>query len=206
MTEGKDVRAAYDGPSIEHDELIDFIHARNREDHQRSSSAGETRQKIGAFLDETSMNGKALAWCRQIVKVNDKEDGQHKAMDIIMSLKAALPMIESHVAGQGTAEMEFKVEISDPDGFTATDFVKDAFGRGSAAYKNGLKPENPFDEATETVHHQLWDKGWQEACDEDVADNLGLDGDTVEAIGAAMDADLEAVENVARPHFGGDAA
>ena len=160
MTEGKTVAAAYHGPSIEHDELIDFIGARNREDKQRSSSAGESRQKIGEFLEETSMNGKALGYCRQILKVNDKDDGQHKAMDIIMSLKAALPMIEAHVAGQGTTAMDFDAE-----------------------------PESqPEDDLPE---------------DEDSGD---LDDDTIETLGAEMDADLDGPENVSRPHFGGDAA
>jgi len=215
MTEGKEVRTAYDGPSIEHDTLIDFIHARNREDQHRSSSAGETRQKIGEFIEKTSMNGKALAWCRQILKANDKEDGQHKAMDIIMSLKAALPMVEAHVAGQGTVAMDFD-EPTDGDGFGPDDFVNDAFGRGGAAYAAGVSKEgNPFDEATETAHHQLWNRGWTEAYDEDVAENFeDLDAktnepmtdDEIDDMADEMDDDLEEAENVTRPHFGGDAA
>lgn len=212
MTEGKTVAAAYHGPSIEHDELIGFIDDRNREDRQRSSSAGESRQKIGAFLDETAMNGKALGYCRQILKVNDKDDGQHKAMDIIMSLKTALPMIEAHVAGQGTTAMDFDAEPeSQPDDDlpreAASDgFTDDAFGRGNAAYEAGITMGgNPFDADMEIAHHQLWNKGWQEAYDEDVA-NADLDDDTIETLGAEMDADLDRPENVLQPHFGGDAA
>lgn len=99
--EGKQVNVAMNGPSIEHDELIDFCEARNREDRNRASSAGESRQKIGEFLDETGMNGKALGWSRQILKIADKGgDGQAKAMDVILSMEKALPMIKSHVGGQ----------------------------------------------------------------------------------------------------------
>lgn len=209
MSEGKDVRAAFDGPSIDHDELLDFIEARNREDKQRASSAGESRQKIGAYLEETSMNSKALGWCRQIIKTNEKDGGQHKAMDIITSMEVALPMIKAHVAGQGTTEMEFDVDDEPSgDGFTADDFVNDAFGRGAAAYEAGVLIDgNPFDPGSEMAHHQLWIKGWEEARDEDIAASTAddLDDDTIEALGAEMDADLEEVENVARPHFGGAA-
>jgi hypothetical protein len=104
MNEGKQVRIAMDGPDIEHDALIAFASARNTEDRSRAESAGESRQKIGAFLEETGMNGKALSWCRQILKVRDKADsGQAKAMDIIMSLERALPMIRAEIAGQQSA-------------------------------------------------------------------------------------------------------
>lgn len=106
--EGAEVRRAYDGPDIEHDKLLDFIEARNREDHQRSSSAGESRQKIGEFIESTGMNSQALSWCRTIVKKLNKSDGQTKAMDVIASLEKALPMVKAHVTGQGTLEMQFE--------------------------------------------------------------------------------------------------
>lgn len=105
-SEGAAVRLAHSGPSIEHDPLIDFIEARNQEDKVRASSAGESRAKIGAFLAETEMNSQALSWCRSILKKAD----QAKAMDVIMSLKIALPMVEAHVRGQGTAEMNLEPE------------------------------------------------------------------------------------------------
>lgn len=102
---------AFNGPTIEHDELIGFSAARNEEDRKRASSAGESRAKIKEFLEDTGMNGKALSWCRQILKTADKDDGQAKAMDIIMSMKRALPMIEAHVAGQGN----FAFDLDAPD-------------------------------------------------------------------------------------------
>lgn len=100
ISEGREVRLAYDGPDIDHDKLIDFSLARNREDRERSSSAGESRQKIGAFLEETGMNSQALSWCRSILKKLDKDNGQAKAMDVIRSLETALPMVKAHVGGQ----------------------------------------------------------------------------------------------------------
>ena len=105
-SEGKSVNVAFNGPSIEHDELIGFSAARNDEDRRRASSAGESRAKIKEFLDDTGMNGKALSWLRQVLKTADKDDGQAKAMDIIMSLKKALPMVEAHVAGQGSMSFD----------------------------------------------------------------------------------------------------
>jgi hypothetical protein len=104
--EGKAARVAFDGPDLDHDKLIGQIEARNREDSERASSAGESRQKIGEFLDETSLNSKAFSWLRQILKVGEKADGQNKAMDIIRSLETALPMVKNHVGGQGTGEMD----------------------------------------------------------------------------------------------------
>lgn len=98
--EGKAVRQAMDGPDVEHDELIEFVSIRNREDKERASSSAESRQKIGVFIDETGLNGKALSWLRQIVKTRDKPSGQAKAMDIIRSLEYGLPMVKAEIAGQ----------------------------------------------------------------------------------------------------------
>lgn len=109
-SEGKSVNVAFKGPSIEHDELIGFSAARNDEDRKRASSAGESRAKIKEWLEETGMNGKALSWLRQILKTADKDDGQAKAMDVIMSLKKGLPMVEAHVAGQGTGSLDLDGE------------------------------------------------------------------------------------------------
>lgn len=206
MTVGKAVNAAYNGPTLDHDELIGFIDDRNREDRQRSSSAGETRQKIGEYLEETGMNGKALGFCRQILKINDKDDGQHKAMDVIMSLNKALPMIEAHVRGQGTTEMEFDTDPIETE--SEDEFVNDAHARGKAAYHANITIDgNPFDQDKESVKFGLWNSGWNEAWSEDSTGESedDLDDETVEAIGAEMDADLEETDNVVQP-FSGDAA
>ncbi|TNE62197.1 MAG: hypothetical protein EP341_00350 [Sphingomonadales bacterium] len=105
MGEGADVRRAMDGPDLEHDKLIDFIEARIREEHARGSDASESSAKTSDFVEATGVNSQALSWMKSIVKKLPKKDGQQKAMDIISSLEAGLPLIKSHVAGQGTAEM-----------------------------------------------------------------------------------------------------
>ncbi|MFY0633655.1 MAG: hypothetical protein JXQ91_07580 [Vannielia sp.] len=108
MGEGKDVRVAFDGPELEHDALIGHIEARIREEVARSSDASDSASRTAQFNEETGMNNQALSWCKSILKKLPKKDGQHKAMDVIMSLKAALPMVEAHVRGQGTTEMDFE--------------------------------------------------------------------------------------------------
>ncbi|MGL6209130.1 MAG: hypothetical protein ACRC14_04790 [Paracoccaceae bacterium] len=100
-TDGEEIRAITSGPDIEHDALIGQIEARNREDHSRASSAGESRQHIGEFLEQSNMNSQAFSWCRTILKKPDEA----KQMDIIRSLETALPMIKAHVTGQGTADL-----------------------------------------------------------------------------------------------------
>jgi len=107
-TTGEEVRIAFDGPQIEHDTLISNIEARNREDGERASSAGESRAAIKEFLDETNMNPKAFSWCRVILKQKD----QAKAMDMIRSLEVGLAMVKAHVAGQ---QGDLFPEDDDPD-------------------------------------------------------------------------------------------
>jgi len=102
------VRHMQEGPDIDHDTLIGKIEGWNREDRGRASTAAETRGDIGGFVERTGMNAKALSMLRTIMKAADKDGGQSKAMDIIMSLKKGLAMVEAHVAGQGTVDMDFE--------------------------------------------------------------------------------------------------
>lgn len=103
MTEGADVRRAFDGPDIEHDQLLGKIGQHNREDAERASSAAGTRQDIGAFIEETGLHKTAYSWLRRIKKVSEKSEDQ--AMDLIRSLKKGIPMLEAHISGQ--SEMDF---------------------------------------------------------------------------------------------------
>lgn len=103
--EGQDVRRVYDGPDIEHDALISEIEARSADEYARASDASESGAKLKEYLEETGMNSQAFSWCKIILKLLPKKDGQAKAMDRINSLKKALPMIEAHVAGQSTPDM-----------------------------------------------------------------------------------------------------
>lgn len=104
--EGKKVRQAYDGPSVEHDKLIGQLEARIREEVARSSDASESAAKLKTFLDETELNSQAVSWMKVILKKLPKKDGQVKAMDVIRSLEEMIPMIKNHVGGQGTSEMD----------------------------------------------------------------------------------------------------
>ncbi len=107
-SEGQAVREAFDGPKVEHDQLIDQIEARAREQHARASDASESAAKVSAFIEQTALNTQAYSWMSSIIKKLPKKDGQAKAMDIIRSLEVGLPMIKAHVGGQGTGEMDLE--------------------------------------------------------------------------------------------------
>tara|TARA_R110000851_G_scaffold22626_13_gene67027 strand:- start:104 stop:610 length:507 start_codon:yes stop_codon:yes gene_type:complete len=113
-SEGQEVREAFDGPKVEHDALISHYAARDHEKGERSSDASESADKTNKFLDETGLNSQALRWGGSIVGKLAKKDGQNKAMDIIRSMKCLLPMLENHVAGQGTTEMNLGEAETDP--------------------------------------------------------------------------------------------
>lgn len=104
-SEGQMVREAFDGPSVDHDELIDHMDARIREEHARSSDGSESAAKVTALLEKTGLNSQAYSWGKSILKKLPKKDGQAKAMDVIRSLELILPMLKSHVGGQSSADM-----------------------------------------------------------------------------------------------------
>ena len=60
QSEGAEVRFAMNGPDCDHDRLISFAAARNAEDSERASSAGESRQLIGEFLEETGTQTESM--------------------------------------------------------------------------------------------------------------------------------------------------
>ena len=105
-SEGQQVREAFDGPKVEHDDLMSFLNERIAEQHARSADASESSSKTTKFVDETGLNSQAVSWAGSILKKLPKKDGQAKAMDVIRSMKLMLPMLENHVGGQGTQEMD----------------------------------------------------------------------------------------------------
>ncbi|WP_010137566.1 hypothetical protein [Oceanicola sp. S124] len=109
-------------PEFGHDQLLGQIQARSDEEYERQSDAGESAAKLTEFLDETGMNGQAFGWLKSIVKKLPKKNGQAKAMDIIRSLKKGLPMVEAHVQGQGSGEMD----LGDPADYESEDETADA--------------------------------------------------------------------------------
>lgn len=114
-SEGQQVREAFDGPEVEHDDLINQIQARAAEQHERSSDASESAAKVSVFIEKTGLNTQAFSWLSSILKKLPKKDGQNKAMDVIRTLEVGLPMIKNHVAGQGTNEMDLGEPESEPE-------------------------------------------------------------------------------------------
>lgn len=85
---------------VTYDQLIDQIVDRSREERARKSDAGESASKLKEFLGKTSVNSQAFSWCKTIFKKLEMKDGNTKAMDIIQSLEACLPLIKNFVEGQ----------------------------------------------------------------------------------------------------------
>ena len=97
-----DTEEAIEPIEVSYEKFISFATARNQEDAERASSAGESRQKIGEFLDETGVNSQALSWSRTILK--KKKYSQQ--MDIIRSMEELLPLVKAKVEG-GQSAMDF---------------------------------------------------------------------------------------------------
>lgn len=108
---GQKVREALDGPQVEHDALIAQINDRMAEEYARSSDAGESGAKTSDFLEKTGLNSQAFSWGKSILKKTKMKDGQFKAMDVIQSLEAIIPLIKNHIEGQGTVDMD----LGEPD-------------------------------------------------------------------------------------------
>jgi len=105
-----------DGVSVTYDDLINEISDRNREDSERASSAGESRQKIKEFLDKTGVHPKVFSFARSILK-QKKHTVQ---MDMMRSVKEVMPLVEACVDGNhGQPDMfdtadEEPVDYSEP--------------------------------------------------------------------------------------------
>lgn len=107
------VEEVFEGPTLDHDALMSQFANRSAEEYARSSDAGESAAQTKQFLEETGLNSQAFSWLKAIFKKLPKKDGQSKAMDVIRSLYAGLPMVEAHVMGQGTAEMDLGEPTAD---------------------------------------------------------------------------------------------
>lgn len=87
--------------NITHDKLIAKTAEWAEQESERASSAGETRQDIGAFIEETGVNSKALAQIRQGLKLK-KESAR---LDWLRSMEILLPMAANHIRGQSSGEL-----------------------------------------------------------------------------------------------------
>ena len=85
---------------IDKDKVLEAMRGFNAEDSERASDAGESRQRIGAFLEETSINPKVFSHCRMALRMK-KDD---KRQDWLRSMKAILPLMEEQIAAEGTRD------------------------------------------------------------------------------------------------------
>lgn len=92
--------------SIHQDKIISSIARWKSQEAARASDAGETRDEIGALLELTGLNKKALSFVRSIDKME-----QHKRDDVLRSLMPLLDLLDKAWNGQKTPDMFDEDEI-----------------------------------------------------------------------------------------------
>lgn len=85
---------------IDKTEVLQKMQDFNTEDSERSSDAGESRQRIGEFLEKTGINNKAFSQCRMVLRMK-KDD---KRQDWLRSMRALMPLMEEQIASIGTRD------------------------------------------------------------------------------------------------------
>lgn len=75
----------------------------NGEDRERASSAAETREDIGQFLEATGYHKKAISDGRKLLKM--AADDPDKLWDYLRTFEALLHDIKEHVRGANTPDM-----------------------------------------------------------------------------------------------------
>jgi hypothetical protein len=109
---------------IDQDEVLQHMQNFNTEDSERASDAGESRQRIGTFLEKTGINNKAFATCRAVLRMK-KDD---KRQDWLRSMRALMPLMEQEIAKDGTKDaFDVPAAAKDlaADGFPDPDFEDD---------------------------------------------------------------------------------
>jgi hypothetical protein len=110
--------------TIDPEELLGAVADFNHGDEERASDAGADRQRIGEFLENTGINGKAFSHIRSALKIKKEE----QRLDWPRSMEAMLPIIANRIRGNSTMEMSLGGEWS---GMTAEE-VAEAIGEGEA--------------------------------------------------------------------------
>ena len=100
---------------IDKAEVLQNMHTFNTEDSERASDVGESRQRIGAFLEKTGINNKAFATCRAVLRMK-KDD---KRQDWLRSMRALMVIMEEQIAANGTRDAfdvpaEAKAQAAEP--------------------------------------------------------------------------------------------
>jgi hypothetical protein len=86
--------------TLDADKLHSNLQKWKNQDAKRASDAGETRQSIGQFVEDTGVNKKALSHIRQIDKMPEE-----KRADYLRSSDALMAEMRPHWDGQSTADM-----------------------------------------------------------------------------------------------------
>lgn len=104
------------------DQLHSKLQKWKADEERRKSDAGETRQDIGQFIEDTGLNKKALSFVRSLDKM-----AEEKRADVLLSLDSLFDEMRPHWQNQGTAPMDFgsdepedtvvPIQNDGPDGF-----------------------------------------------------------------------------------------
>lgn len=89
-----------DAPHYDPDQLLRNLDKWKSEEGDRASDAGEMRQQIGQFIEDTGLNKKALSMVRALDKMKP-----NKREDTLRSLDMLLDDMKPHWSGQSTADM-----------------------------------------------------------------------------------------------------
>lgn len=122
---------------IDKDEVLQAMQNFNNEDSERASDAGESRQRIGEFLEETGINNKAFSHCRMVLRMK-KDD---KRQDWLRSMRALMPLMEEQIASIGTRDA-FDV----PDSAKATAAERPVDGNLDDDFDDQDEGDSGFDE------------------------------------------------------------
>lgn len=82
------------------DELITAMREFNEDDSERASDAGESRQRIGAYLEKTKLNNKAFSFFRALLR--QKKETTRR--DILRSVELILPAIKAEIIATTTTD------------------------------------------------------------------------------------------------------
>ena len=105
---------------IDKAEVLQNMQDFNTEDSERASDAGESRQRIGTFLEKTGINNKAFSHCRMILR-QKKDD---KRQDWLRSMEALLPLMREQIAANGTRDA---FDVPEGAKATAAELAADGF-------------------------------------------------------------------------------
>lgn len=95
---------------LDADRVIGKFEQWNREDAGRASSAAETRQDIGDFVEATGYHAKALSDGRKLYKLWQKDP--EKFEDYLRTFEPLYQDVKNHCRGQSTPDM---FEPTEPD-------------------------------------------------------------------------------------------